>query len=217
VRIYSGKTGYQLGEIPGTQSGERFGASLDSAVGIPGITGLALAIGAPGHDGPAGVDAGLVRVVKPQVELQIPHVLTLVGLPADTGFGSAVAIAGDVDNDGWEDVAVGAPFDEIAGYLSGAVRVFSGHDGSLLHDIHGLKLYERLGWTVARLGDVNGDGFADVLAAAPFAANPFGPGVVRVWSGRDGTLLPHAHGPVEQRPVRLRRRQRRARRRRRGR
>jgi len=189
VRIYSGANGMQLGEIPGEQSGERFGASLASASGIPGIPGLALVIGAPGHDGPAGVDAGRVRVLKPQGGLTIPHVLTVTGLPPATGFGSAVAIAGDVDNDGWEDISVGAPFDETAGYLSGAVRVFSGRDGELLQEFHGLKLYERLGWSVARLGDVNGDGFADILAAAPFAANPFGPGVVRVWSGRDGSLL----------------------------
>jgi hypothetical protein len=189
VRIYSGKDGYLLGEIAGTQTDERFGAALASGPGIFGEPGVSLVIGAPGHDGPHGVDSGRVQVVSPASALGIPLLLTLPDPPPDTAFATALAMPGDVDNDGWDDVVVGDMFDSTAGYLAGAVHVFSGRDGSLLHLFHGSKALERLGWAVARPGDLDLDGHADILASAPFAVNPFGPGVVRAWSGRDGALL----------------------------
>lgn len=189
VRIYSGKTGLMLGEIAGQQTGERFGAALASATGIAGVAGMSLVIGAPLHDGPNGVDAGRVRCVALAQAVGVPIVLTPPDQVAGTAFATALALAGDVDNDGWDDVAVGEMFSSTAGSLAGAVHVFSGRDGAPLHLFPGEKPNERLGHTLARVGDLDLDGHADVLAAAPFAVSPFGPGTVRVWSGRDGTQL----------------------------
>ncbi|HZL99595.1 MAG TPA: hypothetical protein VFD43_05010 [Planctomycetota bacterium] len=189
VRIFSGAEGLLLGSIDGLQAGERFGASMALVTGLPGTDAPALVIGAPGHDGPAGVDAGRVQVVPSNGGVYVPFVFPTPGTQEATGFGIAVALAGDVDNDGWDDVSVGAPYDSTGGQMIGALRVYSGRDGSLLHLFSGTHPFDRMGLALASVGDVDRDGSADILGSAPFAANPAGPGEVRLWSGATGAPL----------------------------
>ncbi|HVQ26171.1 MAG TPA: integrin alpha, partial [Planctomycetota bacterium] len=47
-------------------------------------------------------------------------------------FGTAVAPAGDVDADGFDDFVVGAAGDDTAGGEAGAAFVYSGRTGALL-------------------------------------------------------------------------------------
>ena len=102
-------------------------------------------------------------------------------------FGAAVAAAGDVNRDGWPDVLVGAPRAEPAGSLSGRAVVLSGRDGSELLAWEGDDPFDALGWSLCALGDLDGDGHADLALGSP-AGTP-GSGSVRLVSGREGRLL----------------------------
>src|SRR5690606_37584382 len=88
-------------------------------------------------------------------------------------FGSSVASAGDVDGDGYADVIVGASaFDDPHGNEGGAFVFLGGADGGLGNPATAHAVIESdqqdalLGDSVASAGDVNGDGFADVIAGA---------------------------------------------------
>jgi hypothetical protein len=85
---------------------------------------------------------------------------------AQTGF--SVATAGDVDGDGYADVLVGAPLFN-SGF--GASSLYRGSAAGLSTSAswtqEGAQFNTYWGWSVATAGDVNGDGYADVLVGAP--------------------------------------------------
>lgn len=111
------------------------------------------------------------------------HLLSAPSGAAQLGY--AVADAGDVDGDGVHDVVAGAPTGGPLG--QGVALVFSGADGTILRSYAGDLPNAFTGAAVGPAGDVNGDGFADVLVGSPrWLADT---GVVDVVSGADGSLL----------------------------
>lgn len=111
-------------------------------------------------------------------------------------FGGSVSGAGDVNGDGVPDFIVGARFDDNNGSNSGSARVFSGANGSVLYTLNGDVSNDQFGDRVSGLGDVNGDGFDDFMVAAKASdlGAPNG-GLVRVFSGANGSVLLNITGP----------------------
>ncbi len=108
-----------------------------------------------------------------------------LGQPGEA-FGTSVAFAGDPDLDGFADVIIGAP-----GLGAGAARVYSGLDGSLLVTLAGVQTGGDFGRSVASVADHDGDGLPDFVVGAPRedTAGLVDGGVVRIFSGADGTVL----------------------------
>ena len=97
-------------------------------------------------------------------------------LSFDDAFGSSIANMGDLDGDGYDDLAVGAIFDDAGGSNRGAVHVlFMDEDGAVKSAVeindsttNGPTLGNGYwyGWSVENIGDLDGDGVNDLAVGA---------------------------------------------------
>lgn len=138
-----------------------------------------LALAAPYADAGVGADAGQVWVLL-QSGASLADVAAgtggwaMQGLAEGDALGWSVAAAGDVDGDGYDDVLMAAPYaDASADALdAGQVMLVRGRaDGTAGASTvwSSPNAGDWLGFAVAGGGDINGDGLADVLLAAPDA------------------------------------------------
>jgi subtilisin family serine protease len=87
--------------------------------------------------------------------------MVFTGEAAGDIFGWRARGAGDVNNDGFGDLMVGAPHNDSAGTNAGAAWIYSGTDGAVLYALTGEAAGDRFGRSVTGMGDINGDGLAD--------------------------------------------------------
>jgi hypothetical protein len=113
----------------------------------------------------------------------------------EAGFGCSVATAGDVNGDGYSDVIVGALQYHNGQELEGAAFVFTGSASGLSTTpawmAEGDQEGAWFGYSVATAGDVNGDGYSDVIASAIYYSNPeIDEGAAFVYYGGGGPGVP---------------------------
>jgi hypothetical protein len=152
----------------GAQAGASHGRSASGAGDVNGDGYDEVIVGAPLHDTPV-TDAGRVTLFEGSAGgLSTSATWEVLGNAASLWLGQAVAAAGDVDADGLGDVAVGAPGGD-------EVHVFLGTPSGLSFTadavLSGAQSGAQFGWSVAPAGDVDGDGFSDVLVGEPGAAD----------------------------------------------
>jgi hypothetical protein len=109
------------------------------------------------------------------------------GLTPGDRAGAALARCPDLDGDGTADLALGMPRAQAGDLRPGAVQVVSGATGQVLWQRFGAGDGEGFGTALAAVGDLDGDGVADLAVGAP--AGGGGRGAVQVCSGRDGSAL----------------------------
>ena len=89
-------------------------------------------------------------------------------------LGSSVASDGDLNGDGYADLILGAPAFSNGQAGEGAAFIFHGGSSGIEtgsvgladHQIEGNAAAENLGIAVGHAGDVNGDGFGDVIVGS---------------------------------------------------
>jgi len=176
----------------GESAGDGLGRAVKIAGDIDGDGFCELIVGATGSDN-NGADSGSVLVYS---GLSGDLFYRFDGEASGDGLGVSVDGAGDVNGDGWPDFIAGAPWGDHNNVMdTGAAFVYSGLDGSTLHSFYGLSADDGLGWSVGGAGDVNADGYADVVVGSP-GDDSNGPdsGAAHVFSGFDGSLLYVFHG-----------------------
>ncbi len=192
--VVSSATGLAIRVIAGFASGDQLGSSV-AGIGDVDADGVPdLLIGAI-HSNTVANDAGSAYVISGAngSVLASHH----GALPTDW-FGSSVAAAGDVDNDGIPDYAIGAANGVFNAVKSGYVRVLSGATGTLLFNAAGDSSSDRFGTGLAGAGDADGDGFDDVVIGAPHDdPNGAESGSVFVRRGPSGALYRHFAGTFD--------------------
>lgn len=152
----------------GLQAGCYFGHSVAGAGDVNGdvIVGAYLYDNGGANEGRAflflGSDSGLASTPA----------WTAEGDQADAGFGFAVANAGDVNNDGYDDVIISANQYDDGEVNEGGVFLFrggpAGPEAIPSWHAEGNQAQARFGHSIAGAGDVNGDGYSDVVIGAIF-------------------------------------------------
>jgi hypothetical protein len=108
---------------------------------------------------------------------------TADGQPGDQ-LGTGVEGVGDTNGDGIPDVAASGPGGP------GVAYIYSGRDGRVLQAFRSRRQDEQFGNHISGAGDINGDGFTDVIVGAPGKPESRdNPGHAYVYSGKDGSLL----------------------------
>jgi hypothetical protein len=170
----SGLSSQPDGAFTVDENGARFGTSVSTAGDVNGDGVSELIVGAP-HYGEDDEGALFLFYGTQGAGLsETAHVF--MGEQANAQFGAAVGAAGDANGDGYADVIVGAPFFGEEGVEDeqkdeGAIWVFYGSPLGLLQSqsrrAEGDKAETEFGAAVDTAGDLDGDGYADLIVGAP--------------------------------------------------
>ncbi len=170
-----------------------FGTSVASAGDVNGDGYADVVVGAAGvhHAARANVYLGGAGGLSPTPNTTLAGTEGLEDSPFSR-FALSVANAGDLNSDGYVDLVLGArsvmnDHGRVYVYFGGAAG-FSSTPFALSGPAGALVWF---GQSVAGAGDVDGDGYADLVVAAPFAVTiglPLASGLVYLYPGRPGGL-----------------------------
>ena len=147
VRLIAGKSGRAQWSIRGSAR-DRFGLNLASIADIDGDRrrDVLVQVKRGQVDARSGVSGKLIRSFTGSVP---------------GAYGDALVAVSDLDGDKLPDIAIGEPFS-----LPGRVVIVSSKSGKTLHSLAGTANRGRFGFSLANLGDVNGDGVDDIAVGA---------------------------------------------------
>jgi hypothetical protein len=174
--------------LENNQASSHFGSSVAGAGDVNGDGFSDVIVGAPLFDNGQTNEGRAYVYLGSSSGLSTSAAWTVESNQTGAELGFSVAGAGDVNGDGYTDVIVGAPFFNASLTDEGQITVFLGSGGGLdtkaAFTAVGGQASAHLGWSVATAGDVDGDGYADIVAGEPDYDNALaGAGRARVYSG----------------------------------
>lgn len=190
-------------EITGTNSAikteinfsqAKFGGSVSSAGDVDGDGYDDVIVGAVGAVN--GVNVGAAYFFPGGAQGLGSISITLY--KGNQGFGAAVSDAGDINNDGFDDIIVGAPnYDAPGAPGAGAVFIYTGSTSGLNNNqptyVTSGSTGAHLGNSLDNAGDVNGDGYSDIIAgASTFSAGQSNEGAIFIWHGTGAGITNNA-------------------------
>ncbi|MCJ2539917.1 MAG: integrin alpha, partial [Candidatus Thermoplasmatota archaeon] len=184
--------------IPGTMRKSYFGLSIRLAGDVNNDGFADLIISTPEEDSVSHLKAGKVELFMGEEQgINTTPKLVMEGESNEALLGYTIAFLGDVNRDGFDDVAIGAPSHTSDGEVErGKFYIFLG-DKSGFRDAPsvvelGDDAGDQLSMGLAGAGDIDGDGFKDVLVGAPGADTVGGidSGELHIFRGSDLTMPP---------------------------
>lgn len=149
----------------GETAGDFFGYPVSSAGDVNGDLYADVIIGAYGNN--AGTGKAYIYLGGNPMN-NVPDV-TFTGVNVADNFGEKLSGGGDINGDGYADVIVGARFANAGGSDKGEAYVYFGGDpmdSTADVTISGAINDDRVGYPAIIIGDVNGDGFSDILVGS---------------------------------------------------
>ena len=154
--------------LTGSQAAALYGISVSTAGDADGDGYSDIIVGSPDYDN-GQTNEGIAFVYRGSASglITTPY-WTYESNQASSRFGASVSTAGDVNGDGYSDIIIGSP----DYFLSvGRASLFSGSGSgiSVTPDwtYETINTGEQLGSSVSSAGDVNGDGYSDVIVGSP--------------------------------------------------
>jgi hypothetical protein len=159
-------------------TGSLFGQSCAIAGDVNGDGYDDVVVGAPGSTSPLASQGAAFLYLGSSSGPDTNAAQTWLGSLANLKWGSAVAGVGDLNHDGYADIAIASTEDATNGAHAGRVSIYLGGPGgpstTSAFDLFGAAAGDSLGFSVAPAGDVNGDGYDDMIVGAPGAASGSG-------------------------------------------
>ncbi|HMQ69209.1 MAG TPA: FG-GAP-like repeat-containing protein [Ignavibacteria bacterium] len=158
--------------LNGVSPGDNFGFSVASAGDVNADNYDDVIVGAPLNDA-GGFDAGRAYIFYGGAVMNNVADVILTGQASGDYFGWRVASAGNFNGDNfgdiWDDVIVGAPYNDAGGSDAGRVYVYFGDytmNNAVDVILTGEAAGDIFGVSVASAGNVNGDSFGDIIVGA---------------------------------------------------
>ena len=192
---------------PDLTGGDQFGYSVEHLGDLDGDGVNDLAVGAINDDEGSGNNRGAIHIIFMNTDGSVDSIVEInssttngPSLAASDNFGTSIANIGDLNNDGVNDLAVGALGDDGGGTNRGAVHImYMNTDGSVDSTVEindstengpDLNSNDDFGESVENLGDLDGDGVNDLaVGASKDNANGNNDGTIHImYMNTDGSV-----------------------------
>ena len=181
VHVHDGATRAIVATLIGEGLGYRLGGRLTSAGDFngDGKPDVAVASVKWGTD-----QRGKVSVLSGPVPSLSAPLFSVTGDAGDS-LGDELRGGFDFNRDGFDDILVSSPYNDEGAADGGNIQVLGGPDGQVLFSRTGTEAGRSLGIS-AGIGDIDADGFLDVIAGSFYSS---GTGRVTVYSGLTGGVI----------------------------